>query len=29
MGPWFDPVILNTAGFDASLFHDDDGKNIW
>ena len=26
MGPWSDPVILNTAGFDASLFHDDDGK---
>ena len=26
MGPWSDPVILNTAGFDASLFHDDNGK---
>lgn len=26
MGPWSDPVVLNTAGFDASLFHDDDGK---
>lgn len=26
MGPWSDPIILNTAGFDASLFHDDDGK---
>ena len=25
-GPWSDPVVLNTAGFDASLFHDDDGK---
>lgn len=25
-GPWSDPVILNTSGFDASLFHDDDGK---
>lgn len=26
MGPWSDPVTLNTAGFDASLFHDDDGR---
>lgn len=26
MGPWSDPVELNTAGFDASLFHDDDGR---
>lgn len=26
MGPWSDPIVLNTAGFDASLFHDDDGK---
>lgn len=26
MGPWSDPIYLNTAGFDASLFHDDDGK---
>lgn len=26
MGPWSDPVALNTAGFDASLFHDDDGR---
>lgn len=26
MGPWTDPVVLNTAGFDASLFHDDDGR---
>ena len=25
-GPWSDPVMLNTAGFDASLFHDTDGK---
>lgn len=24
--PWSDPVILNTAGFDASLFHDVNGK---
>lgn len=26
MGPWSDPIVLNTAGFDASLFHDDDGR---
>lgn len=26
MGPWSDPIVLNTAGFDASLFHDEDGK---
>lgn len=26
MGPWSDPVELNTSGFDASLFHDEDGK---
>lgn len=25
-GPWSDPVVLNTAGFDASLFHDTDGR---
>lgn len=25
-GPWSDPVYLNSSGFDASLFHDDDGK---
>lgn len=25
-GPWSDPVFLNASGFDASLFHDDDGK---
>ena len=25
-GPWSNPIVLNTAGFDASLFHDDDGK---
>ncbi len=25
-GPWSRPVYLNSAGFDASLFHDDDGK---
>lgn len=26
MGPWTDPIVLNTAGFDASLFHDEDGR---
>ena len=25
-GPWTDPVKLNGVGFDASLFHDDDGR---
>jgi len=25
-GPWSDPVYVNSSGFDASLFHDDDGK---
>ena len=25
-GPWSDPIVLNTAGFDASLFHDEDGR---
>lgn len=25
-GPWSEPVYLNSSGFDASLFHDDDGK---
>lgn len=24
-GPWSDPIKLNGVGFDASLFHDDDG----
>ena len=26
MGPWSDPIVLNGVGFDASLFHDEDGK---
>lgn len=26
MGPWSEPVYLQSAGFDASLFHDDDGR---
>ena len=25
-GPWSDPVELNGSGFDASLFHDADGR---
>jgi len=25
-GPWTDPIKLNGVGFDASLFHDDDGR---
>ena len=25
-GPWGDPVVLNSIGFDPSLFHDDDGR---
>lgn len=26
-GPWSDPVFLNANGFDASMFHDQDGKH--
>ena len=26
MGPWSDPIYLNSSGFDPSLFHDDDGR---
>ncbi len=25
-GPWSEPVYLHSAGFDASMFHDDNGK---
>lgn len=25
-GPWSEPIFLNSIGFDASLFHDDDGR---
>jgi xylan 1,4-beta-xylosidase len=25
-GPWSEPLYLNSSGFDASLFHDDDGR---
>ena len=26
MGPWSEPVYMNSSGFDPSLFHDDDGR---
>ncbi len=26
MGPWSEPIYLNASGFDASFFHDDDGR---
>lgn len=26
MGPWSEPVYLHSAGFDASILHDDDGR---
>lgn len=26
LGEWSEPAYLNSSGFDASLFHDDDGK---
>jgi len=25
-GPWSEPLVLNSIGFDPSLFHDDDGR---
>lgn len=25
-GPWSEPVYLHSSGFDASMFHDDDGR---
>lgn len=28
-GPWSKPVFINSSGFDASLFHDDDGKSYF
>ena len=28
-GPWSDPVYVNSPGFDASLFHDDDGRKYF
>jgi xylan 1,4-beta-xylosidase len=26
LGPWSEPVFLNSSGFDPALFHDDDGR---
>ncbi|MFP3126570.1 glycoside hydrolase family 43 protein [Ectobacillus funiculus] len=26
MGPWSEPIYLNSSGFDPSLFHDSDGR---
>ena len=26
MGPWSEPIYMNSSGFDPSLFHDDDGR---
>ncbi|MES2934043.1 MAG: glycoside hydrolase family 43 protein [Pseudomonadota bacterium] len=26
-GPWSEPSYMNSSGFDASLFHDDDGRS--
>src|SRR5574344_2617896 len=26
-GPWSDPVFMDASGFDASLFHDDNGRH--
>jgi len=26
LGPWSEPIALNSIGFDPSLFHDDDGR---
>lgn len=26
MGPWSEPIYLQSNGFDASMFHDDDGR---
>ncbi len=26
LGPWSEPAYLDSSGFDASLFHDDDGR---
>lgn len=28
-GPWTEPVYMNSIGFDASLFHDDDGRKYF
>jgi len=26
LGPWSEPIFINSSGFDPSLFHDDDGR---
>ena len=26
LGPWSEPIFMNSSGFDPSLFHDDDGR---
>ena len=26
MGPWSEPIFMNSSGFDPSLFHDSDGR---
>jgi xylan 1,4-beta-xylosidase len=28
-GEWSDPIIMNSSGFDPSLFHDDDGRKYF
>lgn len=28
-GPWSEPVYINSSGFDASMFHDTDGKSYF
>lgn len=28
-GPWSKPIFINASGFDASLFHDSDGKSYF
>lgn len=28
-GPWSEPCFLSSSGFDASLFHDDDGRSYY
>lgn len=29
LGDWSEPIFLNASGFDASLFHDDDGRKYY
>jgi xylan 1,4-beta-xylosidase len=28
-GDWSDPIVMNSSGFDPSLFHDDDGRKYF